>query len=84
MEAIFEGPDEGWEGKIFQVKLLTYQDGTMDLHRQTGTQYSEHIKEAEKVLATRGLMLDPSDPPAYGCTGAYQRVIKNKIDFTKV
>jgi hypothetical protein len=83
-EAIFEGPDDGWNGTIFQVKLLVYTNGGMDIHRQTGSQYQEHIKEAEKVLASRGLMIDPEDRGAVGCTGMYRRVIKNKIDFTKV
>ena len=76
VEAIYEGTDESWPGHILQVTLLTYKEGFMDIHRQIGSQYSTHIEEAEKVLESKGLMIDPNDEGALGSTGMYRRIIK--------
>jgi hypothetical protein len=75
MEAIHEGPD--WNGMhIFQVKLLTYSDGSMDIHRQTGENYQKDMAEAEKILLARDLMIDPTDEGMIGSSGLYRRVVK--------
>lgn len=74
-EIIFEGFDEGWN-ETLPVKLIAYKGGSMDLHRQTGSQFNEHIAEAEKILAKRGLKLAKDGRDAVGATGYYQSVIK--------
>lgn len=77
-EVILEGSDVGWPGRILRVTLIDYNgDGSnLDIHRQSGTQFDEHIAEAEKILAKRGLMIDPTDKWMWGSTGGYRRVIK--------
>lgn len=74
-EVIFEGFDEGWQ-RVLPVRLLTYGDGSMDIHRQTGSQFEEHIKQAEKILFQRGLVIDPKEKHwTIGSTGAYKALI---------
>jgi hypothetical protein len=76
-EVIFEGHDTGWDGRELPVTLIFYKTTkTMDLHRQTGTQFQEHWEEAKKVLAQRGLKVDENDQAMVGCTGLYQKVIR--------
>ena len=52
-EILFEGYDSGWD-EILPVTLIIYTDGSMDIHRQSGSHFHEHIKEAEKVLEQKG------------------------------
>ena len=70
-EVVFVGYDEGWSRNL-PVTLITYAEGTQDLHRQTGNQFDEHIAEARKILAARGLSVSPIED--IGGTGAYMRV----------
>lgn len=42
-------------GHEIPVKLLTYQDGSMDLFRPQGNQFREHLVEAKALLRKRGL-----------------------------
>ena len=49
----------------------------MDIHRQTGSQFYEHMKEAEKILKTRGLkIIDDEGFSMTGPTGCYLSVTK--------
>lgn len=74
-EIIFIALDRGWQRNL-PVKLITYKSGNMDLHRQTGHNFKEHIAEAEKILFSRGLILDKTDKISVSANGAYQKVIK--------
>ncbi|MCC5612151.1 hypothetical protein LC612_36845 [Nostoc sp. CHAB 5834] len=56
------------------VKLLTYPDGTQDLHRQTGSQFNEHVEKAKRILAIRGLAVGKVG--LTGPTGAYMKVTR--------
>lgn len=71
-EVIFKGPDAGWNGREMPVTLITYEDGSQDLHRQTGSQFDEHVAEAAQLLAARGLAVGKVE--FIGPTGAYMRV----------
>jgi len=64
--------DKGW-GKRMPVKLITYGGGVMDIHRQTGDQFEEHIRMADKILAERGLTRVIGEW-FIGPSGAYQSV----------
>jgi hypothetical protein len=74
-EILFEGYDSGWD-ETLPVTLITYKDGSMDIHRQSGSHFNEHIKESEKVLEQRGLKIDPNDSWAAGASGIYRRVVR--------
>lgn len=71
-EVLFEAYDEGWDRNL-PVTLHTYEDGTQDLHRQTGTNFVEAIDRARELLAARGLQA-AAEPSFYGPTGAYIEV----------
>lgn len=74
-EVIYLGFDKGWDCNM-PVKLITYKkSGTMDLHRQTGENFVDHLYEAELILAKRGLYVDKRDR-ALGSTGMYMLVRK--------
>jgi hypothetical protein len=73
-EVLCEGPD--WGGMhIFPVTLITYSNGSMDLHRQTGERFHEDWDIGRDVLRSRGLDVDDNDKGSYGSSGFYQRVI---------
>lgn len=74
-EIIFTGFDTGW-GKDMPVRLINYEDGTVDIHRQSGDQFDEHIIEAKKILKARGLKIDKTDDWMWGSTGGYRAVVK--------
>lgn len=59
-------------GCAVPVKLITYPDGTMDLFRQGGNQFAEHIALARTLLAARGLVVGEVD--ATISSGAYLAV----------
>jgi hypothetical protein len=65
-EVIFEGYDKGWQG-VLPVTLLFYDNGGIDIHRQTGAQFTEHMAKANEILKQRGLEIDESDKGATGC-----------------
>lgn len=74
-EVIFIGHDEAWEHDM-PVLLITYKhSGNMDMHRQTGSQYYEHLYMAQVRLAKRGLRIDFSAERSVGGTGVYIKVI---------
>lgn len=70
-EIIVDEFDEGWRRNM-PVKLLTYPDGKQDLHRQTGSQFKDHVEKAKKILAERGLAV--GEIGFMGPTGAYMTV----------
>lgn len=75
-EVIFKGTDKHWNNKELPVTLITYEDGEMDIHRQTGWEFNNHINEARKVLAERGLKIKDGEPWQSWPTGAYCSVVK--------
>ena len=76
-EVIFTGFDSGWD-RALPITLIIYKNGSMDIHRQTGSNFHEHMAEAEKILAQRGLKIDKTESGGIGMSGFYQRVIKNE------
>jgi len=74
-EILLEMFDSGW-GRPMPVRLITYKDGTMDIHSQTGPDFEARINAAEKLLILRGLVLETNDEWMYGSTGAYRGVVK--------
>ncbi len=70
-EVLFEAHDEGWNRPL-PVKLLTYKDGSQDLHRQTGANFDEAVERARALLAERGL--HAAEPSFIGPSGAYMKV----------
>lgn len=70
-EVIFEGFDKSWRRNL-PVRLLTYGDGQIDLHRQSGSEFHAHMEEARRILAARGLVA--SEPEVIASTGIYMRV----------
>ncbi len=74
-EVIYSAKDESWDSEL-PVKLITYKGGGMDIHRQSGSQFSEAILNAEEILAKRGLRIDHADKWMWGSTGGYKRVVK--------
>lgn len=71
-EVILAKYDRGWH-RDMAVTLYTYDDGTQELHRQTGLQYREHIAEAAELLKARGLAVGPFEGDIWP-TGIYLRV----------
>lgn len=71
VEVLFEAFDTGW-GRPMPVKVLTYSDGSQDLHRQTGTEFVEAIERAKVILAQRGLQV--AEPSYVGPTGIYMSI----------
>ena len=67
-EVLFSAHDSGW-GRALPVTLITYADGTQDLHRQTGADFPAAIKKARAQLWERGLAVGPAE--TFGATGAY-------------
>ena len=70
-EILFSEFDAGW-GRAMQVKLITYANGTQDLHRQTGENFTEDVEKARKQLEERSLLVGPIS--FIGPTGAYMQV----------
>lgn len=61
----------------FSTKLITYKDGSMDIHCQTGDHHRKSIKKAREILEKRGLTI--SDKWEFiGPTGAYYSVKKGE------
>lgn len=69
-------------GTLVSVKLLTYPDGTLDLFRQAGDQFQEHIAEATLILQERGLEVGAMDVML--CSGAYLPVWPKSEKFDAV
>lgn len=65
--------DDDWRREL-PIKIFTYQDGSMDLHRQTSSEFEAAIAEAQKLLAARGLKAAEVD--FIGPTGAYMTISK--------
>jgi hypothetical protein len=61
------------------VKLITYPDGTMDLFRQPGNEFTAHIAEASALLTARGLLVGEVEVTV--CTGAYLPVCRRISAF---
>jgi hypothetical protein len=72
-EVIYEGFDTGWDSPL-PITLISYKSGKMDLHRQTGTQFMEHMRKAAKILARRNLFVDLDVEPDIRSSGAYYDV----------
>lgn len=73
-EVLFKAYDTGWEEEL-DVTLISYEDGTMDLHSQTGPDFDARIKQAAEVLKARGLKLKTGEVECIGGTGAYLTVV---------
>ena len=56
----------------FPVTLITYGDGSMDLHMQTGTEHRRAISEAKVLLYERGFLVGELE--MVGPSGAYYSV----------
>ena len=65
-----------WDNKKFPCTLITYDNGSMDLHAQTGDGHREAIKKAKKILMKKGLKVGKAD--GVGMTGMYYPVNKIK------
>lgn len=72
-EIIYKAYDNSWR-RDMPIKLITYKNGSMDIHRQTGSEFEAHMKEAEKILNKRGLEIKKHEPGLIGPTGWYQSV----------
>ena len=75
-EVIFTAIDSGWNQEL-PITLITYDEGNMDIHRQTGTDFDKHMAEAEKILIARGLEINKMDF-SVGSTGAYYGVRRKR------
>lgn len=73
-EPLYIGFDESW-GKDMSVVLIRYSSGGIDLHRQSGKQFKEHVSEAEKILKNLGLKLKHPDSWWFSSTGGYCTVV---------
>ncbi len=71
-EVLFEAHDEGWNRPL-PVTLITYKDGSQDLHRQTGFNFEEAVERARALLAARGLEV-AAEPSFLAPSGAYLSV----------
>ena len=70
-EILFEF--EQWEkGRMFPCTLITYTDGMMDLHAQTGDGHQKAIKRAKEILGARGLVVEKAE--FIGGSGIYYPV----------
>lgn len=76
-EIIFTGFDDGWQREL-PVKLITYDDGSMDLHRQTGSQFHEHTIKALEILRKRGIVLKLDRKDSVGSSGYYQSLVASE------
>ena len=47
-ETLVNEHDEGWN-RPMPVRLITYESGKMDIHRQSGSQFNEHIDKKRRV-----------------------------------
>lgn len=71
-ELLFTEYDAGWRREL-PVTLLTYPDGSQDLHRQTGADFKAALARAVEMLAERGLSVD-IDSGMIAATGVYMTV----------
>ena len=69
-EVLFEIWSEGWE-KNMPVKLITYNDGSQDLHLQTGDHWTTAIEKAREILAERKLQIVNEDGDFIAMSGVY-------------
>lgn len=65
---LFSDMDRGW-GRPMPVRLITYVDGTMDVHRQTGPDFDAALTKARFLLSARGMSIGA--PEAIGSSGVY-------------
>lgn len=73
-EVLFTMFDTGWEEDL-PVTLITYSDGSMDLHSQTGPDFRARMEKAVEILKSRGLTLKTDSPEFIGGSGAYVPVV---------
>lgn len=69
----FEGENDT-KGREFPVTLCKLKYGRYDLHAQTGEKHVEAIEKAAQMLAERGLIVEMTNDPWCGPTGAYYHV----------
>lgn len=75
-QVLFTYYDRGWK-KTMQCVLITYDNGNMDLHAQTGIDHRSAIYRARKILNTMDLSAR-RQPVMTGPTGTYYTVYKRK------
>jgi galactose-1-phosphate uridylyltransferase len=63
----------GWE-RDMPTTLITYDDGTNDLHCQTGDHHNRSIKLAKKKLKERNLKIVDNDSGSTYPSGIYYSV----------
>ena len=63
--------------RLMPVTLIRYQNGSIDLHCQTGDHHTKAIAKAEEILRRSGFKIkDVNDYEVYP-TGAYYSVVSN-------
>lgn len=73
-EVLFE--IDMWEdGRVFPVSLITYENGGMDLHFQTGAKHYEALARANSILKDRGMKFSKAE--MVGPSGVYYSVEKD-------
>lgn len=76
IEIVLFTSDDCWKGRSLPTKLIIYEKGNIDLHRQTGKHFERDIERAENILNMMGLAIDRNAGYTVGPSGCYQRVIK--------
>ena len=56
------------------VLLITYDNGSMDLHCQTGDHHVSAIRQAKRILGDRGLAVARTRGIGLAASGVYYRV----------
>ncbi len=69
-EVLFKMFDDGWDCEM-PVTLITWKDGTQDLHMQTGPSWDARLDKAEAILKDRGLKLKSRKMEFVGPSGGY-------------
>lgn len=70
-EILFSEYSDGWNRNM-PVTLITYDDGKMDVHCQTGDHHIKAIDKARAILWKKGLAVGPDE--AVGGSGIYYPV----------
>lgn len=68
---LFSAYDAGWSREM-PVKLITYPNGSQDLHRQTGSDFVGAVDRAKAMLLKQGFQV--GEISFIGPTGAYMAV----------
>lgn len=75
-EILFLSETKWHDGRGYECSLLTYKNGEMDYHRQTGERFDDDVKKAQEILKARGLYMPRMKWEFIGPSGAYITVKK--------